>query len=65
MTRTRSSRAATDTDRQSVQRELVERGRKIPGVAEAVEVYGRVQRHVGVAIGQASPKIRHATGGNV
>lgn len=62
---TRSRRSSKTSGRQAAQRELVERGQKIPGVAEAIEVYGKLERYAGVRIGQAVPRIRHATGGNI
>lgn len=49
--------------RQQAQRELVERGMKIPGVAEAIAAYGALQRHAPQIV-RAAPVSRYASGGN-
>jgi hypothetical protein len=59
----KSTRAIRRSDRQTSQRELIERGMKIPGVAEAVEAYGNLTRY-SVRIAQTAPTLRYATGGN-
>jgi hypothetical protein len=51
------------TREQSAQRELVERGRALPGVAEVMDVYGRLAGYAKVINVQPS-QVRNATGGN-
>lgn len=51
-------------ERQATQRQLVERGMKIPGVAEALEAYAEIERFAGAASHQPRTRIRYATGGN-
>lgn len=64
MTRTRGrSSTPPKPSRQEAQRELVERGVKIPGVAEAIAAYGALQRHA-PRLARAVPITRYASGGN-
>lgn len=51
------------TSRQDEQLELVERGQKIPGVAEAMAAYGAVMPYV-PKVDNAVPTMRYATGAN-
>ena len=48
---------------QASQRKLVERGMKIPGVAEVIAVYGSLS-HFATTHGHTSVRIFHAAGGN-
>jgi hypothetical protein len=48
---------------QEVQRELLERASKNPGVADAMQVYGRVSKY-SPSIASEQPRVWHATGGN-
>lgn len=51
------------SERQVKQAELVQEGKKLPGVAEALEVYSKASRgNAGPVV--PVPKVRHATGGN-
>jgi hypothetical protein len=53
----------TSSENQAAQQEMVERARALPGVAEVVDLYGRLSaytRFVNVQPGQ----VRNATGGN-
>jgi hypothetical protein len=50
--------------RQESQRRLVEQGERIAGVADAIEVYGRLSRYGGT-VRFGLPTTRHATGANV
>lgn len=49
---------------QRIQRDLVGRGLKIPGVAEAMAAYGALEKHAAIKIGQAPPVTRYAAGAN-
>jgi hypothetical protein len=56
--------ADVESTRQASQAELLDRAMRSPGVAEAVEIYGRFapfapQQHI------ARTQVRHSTGGNV
>ena len=51
-------------DNQAAQRELVERGRTLPGVAELLEVYGRLSAYMNVVANVQPSQVRNATGGN-
>jgi hypothetical protein len=48
--------------RQREQQELVTRARQIPGVAEAMDVYGRVDAHN--RAWEGLPSVRYASGAN-
>jgi hypothetical protein len=50
-------------DNQVIQQELVERGRSLPGVADVIDVYGRLSVYAQFVNAQPS-QIRNATGGN-
>jgi hypothetical protein len=52
-------------DNQLEQESLVEQAQKIPGVAEAIEVYSRVAPYAGLVAYSPAVQIRFATGGNV
>lgn len=52
----------TSSKRQAKQSELVEEGKRLPGVVEALEVYRRAAPGAGQVV--AVPRVRHATGGN-
>jgi hypothetical protein len=58
-----AKRTSARSIRQRDQRDLVERGKKIPGVAEAMAAYGAVRSHV-ASVGPAAPPMRYATGTN-
>ncbi|MFN2569438.1 MAG: hypothetical protein ABR564_07535 [Candidatus Dormibacteria bacterium] len=49
---------------QATQRELVERARSLPGVAEVMEVYGRLSAYTTVMVNVQPSQVRNATGGN-
>lgn len=51
------------SDRQNEQERLVEEASKLPGVADAVAVYGRIHA-LSVPVVQAVPTMVYATGGN-
>lgn len=48
---------------QEKQRELVEQAKALPGVAEAIAVYGALQPYAPILV-PADPKVTYATGGN-
>ncbi len=50
-------------DNQVIQQELVERGRSLPGVADVIDVYGRLSVYTQFVNVQPS-QVRNATGGN-
>lgn len=52
------------SDNQAAQRELVERGRSLPGVAELLAVYGRLTAYTNVLVNVQPSQVRNATGGN-
>jgi hypothetical protein len=56
-----SSRA---DERQAEQAKLVEMARTMPGVADVVDVYGRLSPYVGIAAYVQPAQVRNATGGN-
>jgi len=58
-----AKRTSVRSIRQRDQQGLVERGMKIPGVAEAMAVYGAVRSHA-ANVGPAAPTLRYATGAN-
>jgi hypothetical protein len=51
--------------RQDLQRSLVDAAERLPGVADIVETYGRLEPHVGRIAAAVYPSIQYATGGNV
>lgn len=54
----------TPSDNQARQQELVERGRALPGVAELLDVYGRLAAYTNVVVNVQPSQVRNATGGN-
>jgi hypothetical protein len=54
----------TLSDNQAIQQELVERGRSLPGVAEVIEVYGRLDAYTSVLVNVQPSQAKNATGGN-
>jgi hypothetical protein len=56
--------AQGDGDRQDQYRELMAEGKKLPGVAEAIEVYEAAHRSL-VSVPVTGFQSRTATGGNV
>jgi hypothetical protein len=63
---TRRQEASGDSGsaRQAAQRELVERAKKLPGVADVAKVYRRLEPYTPATTSQAVPKLRYAAGGN-
>lgn len=51
------------SDNQAAQQEMVERARALPGVAEVVDLYGRLSAYTRFVNVQPS-QVRNATGGN-
>ncbi len=51
------------SDNQAAQQEMVERARALPGVAEVVDLYGRLSAYTCFVNVQPS-QVRNATGGN-
>jgi len=49
---------------QATQRELVEQGRSLPGVAAVLDVYERLRKYT-EAVKTLPPPTRNATGGNI
>ena len=56
---------ATSNDNQAAQAELIERGRALPGVAELMDVYGRLTAYTNVLVNVQPSQVANATGGNV
>lgn len=52
------------TDNQVAQRELVERGRALPGVAALLDVYGRLSAYTDLMVNVQPSQVKNATGGN-
>jgi hypothetical protein len=52
-------------DNQLDQESLVEQAHRIPGVAEAIDVYNRVAPYAGLIAYSPAVQIRYATGGNI
>ena len=52
------------SDNQATQQELVERGRSLPGVAELLNVYGRLTAYTNILVNIQPSQTRNATGGN-
>ncbi|MGH9298868.1 MAG: hypothetical protein ACRDZT_03020 [Acidimicrobiales bacterium] len=57
--------AETTSDSQAIQRELVERGRALPGVAALLDVYGRLSAYTEFMMNVRPSQVRNATGGNI
>lgn len=53
------------SDNQAAQRELVERGRSLPGVATLLDVYGQLCAYTQLMVNVQPSQVRNATGGNV
>lgn len=56
-------KVGTSSDNQAAQQEMVERARALPGVAEVVDIYGRLSAYTCFVNVQPS-QVRNATGGN-
>lgn len=58
--------ASTDapSSRQKEQERLLEEAKKMPGVADALEAYGRIREPAGVRINRVVGRISYSTGGN-
>jgi hypothetical protein len=59
-----TERTQAPSDNQAVQRELVERGRSLPGVATLMDVYGRLSAYTDLMVNVQPSQVRNATGGN-
>ena len=57
--------AETRSDRQGIQRELVERGRSLPGVAAILDVYGQLSAYTELMVNVQPSQVRNARGGNI
>jgi hypothetical protein len=57
-------RTEQQSDRQQVQRDLVEQARELPGVAEVMDVYGRLAAYTNLVVNVQPSQVRNATGGN-
>ncbi len=58
-----SNRQALETDRQQQQSELVDRGERLPGVADALAAYRKFAPYAPVAAVPVRP-VAYSTGGN-
>lgn len=54
----------TLSESQATQEELVRQARSLPGVAEVLEVYGKLSAYTSVMINVQPSQVRNATGGN-
>lgn len=54
----------TPSESQATQEELVRQARSLPGVAEVLEVYGKLSAYTSVMINVQPSQVRNATGGN-
>ena len=52
------------SENQAAQQELVRRARALPGVAELLEVYGKLSAYTNVMVNVQPSQVRNATGGN-
>lgn len=57
--------AETTSEGQVIQRELVERGRALPGVATLLDVYGQLSAYTELMVNVQPSQVRNATGGNI
>jgi hypothetical protein len=57
-------RTETPSENQAAQQELVRRGRALPGVAELLEVYGKLSQYSSVIANVQPSQVTNATGGN-
>ena len=53
------------SEQQAAQRELVERGRALPGVADLMEIYGNLLAGMNVVVNVWPGQAQDAIGGNV
>jgi hypothetical protein len=58
-----TKRTNQHSDNQVIQQELVKRGRSLPGVADVIDVYGRLSFYTQFVNVQPS-QVHNATGGN-
>ena len=58
-------RTGTQSDNQAIQRELIERGRSLPGVATLMDVYGQLSAYTELMVNVQPSQVRNATGGNI
>jgi hypothetical protein len=58
-----TERTEQHSDNQAAQQELVERARSLPGVADVIDVFGRLSVYTQFVNVQPS-QVRNATGGN-
>lgn len=58
-----TDRKEQHSDNQAAQQEMVEKARSLPGVAEVVDVFGRLSVYTQFVNVQPS-QVRNATGGN-
>lgn len=59
-----STNRAGRSERQRAQRDLVEQARSMPGVAQILDVYGRLDQYTSVLVNVQPGQVRNATGGN-
>ena len=57
-------RREPESERREAQRDLVERARSFPGVAEVMDVYGRLAPYTSSVIDVQPGQVRNGTGGN-
>ncbi|MGI9193637.1 MAG: hypothetical protein ACR2FO_03905 [Actinomycetota bacterium] len=57
------SKEGSASERQQIQRELLEEASKIPGVAEAMAAYASLEQYA-LQVGHATSTLRYATGAN-
>ncbi len=57
--------AEAKSEGQVIQRELVERGRALPGVATLLDVYGQLSAYTELMVNVQPSQVRNATGGNI
>jgi hypothetical protein len=53
------------SENQAAQQELVQEARDLPGVAEVLEVYGKLSKYTSVMVNVQLAQVRNATGGNI
>ncbi len=57
-------RAERESDRQQAQGDLMEQARGLPGVAEVMDLYGRLAPYTNIIVNVQPSQVRNATGGN-
>lgn len=57
--------AEAKSEGQVIQRELVERGRALAGVATLLDVYGQLSAYTELMVNVQPSQVRNATGGNI